>query len=288
MSRGMDGFDENGDVPLELGTVSGVRYFKLNAFTDPCPLRGQYGPWAPGGNEAECLALTRHDGKSFPGGKGVPHPGWKDNCGCGFWGYWDKAATPHGNWDVLATIEGWGAVLRGPRGFRASKAKLTGFTVTARVGHSPWQSEGGAEAWLVWVENELEKHYGVRVYASEAYLLHDHPPSRQYKPDPSPPTGYHAGGWTGVAPPGQATWAGSAGGVQFGSGGMSVYHAMGGGGGGGGGSFSFPAGQITAGLTELQRQIGILSDLMQRQVISSREAADLVLKLIEEYRQNNP
>lgn len=193
---GMAGFAEDGELPTAVGSVFGVRWFRVMPRHLPgqpptfTPLYGAMGTWHPGENQAVCKAYpaTIHTITT------IPDPG----CGCGFWAYWDvEASFPAGAdyWHVLGVIEGYGVTRIGTKGFRCQKARIVGLHLTdsppLRI--SSWDRL----IWGAWskdeettreeIENQLADHYQVPVYATAPMLLARHPPTTGYARSSPPP-----------------------------------------------------------------------------------------------------
>jgi hypothetical protein len=129
-------------------------------------LRGAYGQWVPGINQAVCEASNIH-------------PAPARHCSCGFWAYWrlgkQQAAAPH----VAGLIKGTGRMIRGPEGFRCAKAEIVALVVPSSgpVEVTPYGSAdrvyvpGSEDDYLALA---LEQVYKVPVYGSIEALLEKH------------------------------------------------------------------------------------------------------------------
>lgn len=116
-------FGQKHDVPFAPGVVRGVRSFRVGY--------SYYGPhrcltgvthseyaWKPGDNTAECY-----------GSGGKCHSGGIEHCSHGFYAYHDGSDDFHQHGMVTGVIEGYGEVVIGSKGFRASKGRIVGFLV---------------------------------------------------------------------------------------------------------------------------------------------------------------
>lgn len=114
---------EKHDIPFAVGVVRGVRSFRVGYPYFP-PHRCLVGVthseynWKPGENIAECWG---------PGGK--CHSGGIEYCAHGFYAYHDGSDDFHQFGMVTGVIEGYGEVVIGSKGFRASKGRIVGFLV---------------------------------------------------------------------------------------------------------------------------------------------------------------
>jgi hypothetical protein len=147
------------------------------------PLTGAWGPWRAGINEAQCKAnysvLIRKDGKLE---YDPPHLVPADNCGCGFWAYWELKHAPVVQRDVAGIIEGSGRVTYGPLGFRCQKARIIAFHLNATidsVNNSPADKLAALE-WKTSMEDLLAEHYGARCWTSLDAMLAHYPPDPAY------------------------------------------------------------------------------------------------------------
>jgi len=131
----MDGFD---GAPLVAGTASGFRWWTMrapqlhldpgSAEWEPGLLRGVKDFWQPGVNQARCQASAG----SMHGYDEVPH----DDCGCGFWAYWEIQQHDMGmasTLPVVGVVRASGQVIMGPRGFRAQKAEIAALVLPFRI-----------------------------------------------------------------------------------------------------------------------------------------------------------
>jgi hypothetical protein len=145
MAQGMNGF-AGADFGLALGHVDGYRWWKLAApnllgspahadrdWTVESLIGANEFRWQPGVNEAVCSTDPSHEPpverftrpRLLPGDY-VPA---QDQCGCGFWAYWEPQEHPiTGNENaylpVLGIVRGTGRTLIGPRGFRSQQARI--------------------------------------------------------------------------------------------------------------------------------------------------------------------
>lgn len=139
---GIEGFDGSSDFDFAVGSVRGLRQWKLpfdaeldnimatDARPDPAALWPPGTPppllvgvaggaWQPGVNHAKC--------KNFP--EHVPPVEYdearKSECGCGFWAYWGLTDKDwHDALPVFGIVEGTGRTLIGSKGFRCEKAQI--------------------------------------------------------------------------------------------------------------------------------------------------------------------
>lgn len=214
MSRyGLDGFDgKDSDPDFAIGSVTGVRWWHLRMPGGPdglpvLTLKGVRDGWAMGENIAQCGMNQKHS---------VPD----EECGCGFWAYWQApdAPNPHGfDLPILGIVQGYGHTLIGEKGFRCAKARIVALHFAHGAqglidydGETPdclrgrgemavktWQrivgkkyvppSEDAALAKLAVLEILLEERYGVPVYGTQGLMLAKHPPTRDYLPPSDQP-----------------------------------------------------------------------------------------------------
>lgn len=228
---GLPGFDGR-EPDLAIGSVTGVRWWNLRMPDGPdglpeLSLAGMYASladlWEPGENTARCARWARWCSE------GQEHQVPDEECGCGFWAYWDApdAPNPHGfSVPILGVIEGWGRTLIGDRGFRCARARIAALhfasdaAALVKYEHRPdygpdyarfrtddavktWRKLCGREeharlgpdetaARLAALELLLEERYGVPVYGTRGLMLARHPPTIDYLPPekrPAPPAG---------------------------------------------------------------------------------------------------
>lgn len=157
-STGMSGFSEKGPEGWDfaVGSVTGYRWWywhvppKLAGFggawikrpdTYSYLIGARSGEWEPGRIEAECDRFEIHEPPS-------------DNCGCGFWAYWDSkfdmkevlygfhmknqpmlgkqailGCVPMVKLPVMGVVEGSGRTIIGTRGFRSQYARITALCI---------------------------------------------------------------------------------------------------------------------------------------------------------------
>jgi hypothetical protein len=83
-------------------------------------LSGVRGAWHKGENVARCLT---HDA-GFHNPLSITHVVPVERCGCGFWAYWALGDKQVNSPAVAGIIKGYGEVIEGKLGFRASHAKI--------------------------------------------------------------------------------------------------------------------------------------------------------------------
>jgi hypothetical protein len=142
------------------GTIFGVRRWM---FMGP---EGQlYGAfmhlWAPGVNEAVCLA-------------GENHLAPNSRCTCGFFAHWKSSNGPPFNRypdrvSVLGVIEGWGRTCIGTKGFRCRFAQIRALS-----------SDQETLPWLT--RRRLRRVWNVPVFQHEKTMLHHFPVTTNYLP----------------------------------------------------------------------------------------------------------
>lgn len=150
---------EFGAPEFSIEPVKGARAFDV----DPLGrLRGvTYDQvWTPGQNESTCrtdglavsframsMTLYGHTGGYVPfSAEPLPRPDPHSlvDCKCGFYGYYDGSNDYHKPERVSGVVEGYGEVVIGTRGFRATKARIVAlyipdtvpYGVAARVRHN--------------------------------------------------------------------------------------------------------------------------------------------------------
>ena len=89
-------------------------------------LHGAVGKWQPGENVATCKYPDAHERSGGVPGE-VPH----EQCGCGFWAYWELGVRQVQPPTVAAVIKGYGDIIEGNKGFRCSHAKILAVVPTA-------------------------------------------------------------------------------------------------------------------------------------------------------------
>lgn len=192
---GMAEFDDvhQRDVEFAVGSVCGLRMWSLKPpdFRDdplhagqnwpPARLIGATGyPWPDGVLEAQC-----GNGRSHAVPTAVDPDGCR--CGCGIWAYWDMAGLSSqtaysGQLPVLGTVEGYGRVLLGTKGFRCQRAKITALAPAFSVQAYPSPgdlrrdeflgAQRKADAWMAVIMDRLGMLYpGAAVYATVHGLL---------------------------------------------------------------------------------------------------------------------
>lgn len=137
-------FANRGDYDLALGSVYGIRYWRLQPSGY---LHGQFGPWHADINAAICRkpqttvqsaafrAWAQGAGPAvLPDSIGAsraepvwdpPHDAPDERCECGFYAYWREDDCPlGGQTPVMGVVEGFGRTLVGDKGFRCAKARI--------------------------------------------------------------------------------------------------------------------------------------------------------------------
>jgi hypothetical protein len=211
MFRGMPGFD--GKEEFTVGKVFGIRSWGIY----DSKLIGNFGGiWVPDENTAECWS-------------GMSHQPPDENCGCGFWAYWDRRSARFT--EIVGVIEGYGHTLIGPYGFRCQRARIIALA-----------TPDGIEA----------SDYHVPVYHSIDEMLKNHPLTEEYYEELGNPhtTGSAWVSFASTYATSNGNWGGSNGttvtGGYGGSGGTSfstsgcIGSGSGGGGGGWGSSYFIP------------------------------------------------
>jgi hypothetical protein len=116
VSTGLPGFD--GKTETAMGVVRGIRSWTIY----PEGLRGSAsGLWISGENIADC---SNEQSTCLPP---------VEDCGCGFWAYWQDSARFFNAFNVAGVVEGYGRTLIGPRGFRSEKARIVALTILHSV-----------------------------------------------------------------------------------------------------------------------------------------------------------
>lgn len=211
-SGGIGGFEDH-DIGFAIGSLFGIRCWEIAEHRDSLVFRGQYGGvWGDGENVAVCPA--GHDSppwksppRGAPGcscteapiswatGQGQHH--WdcplQARCGCGFWGYWTLDAAPQFNPSrcVVGVIEGYGRVLRGPKGFRCAKARIVGIHLAMQILDERGAEHANSALILTRFEMALAETYpSVPAYATREGLFAMHPPTLDYLPESQRPKPY--------------------------------------------------------------------------------------------------
>lgn len=215
MAPGLRGFQEKGEAGYDFtaGSVLGLRWFWMPRETLPNPLdpepgdmppvvlNGQTGfAYADGVNEATCNA-----GQDYSWMEKVArrqHLVPEDDCGCGFWAYWDEEEARkhdggHGGLPVLGVVEATGRVIHGELGFRAQKAQIVavhpGFTIQLEMAPdmTEYRHKGvtwtrdmladAAQAAQASLETRIQDAYPLaRVYSVKAAMLAAWPPGKGF------------------------------------------------------------------------------------------------------------
>lgn len=150
MPSPMQGFDDDSQLFIE--PIRGIRAFGMDR-THPTNLiltglvYNDYG-WEPGWNQRKCLGniinVLNLDGEvvstfQVPRHKGESHT--LQECSCGFYAYHDYSLVAHQYGTdmplILGVIEGSGATMLGPKGFRSDKARVVAVCLPEKVrGHA--------------------------------------------------------------------------------------------------------------------------------------------------------
>lgn len=185
--RGAPGFDGNDEIDFAVGSVTGVRVWKMD--TANCGLEGQNGfRWADGENAAECS----YGCQSTPG----------EACGCGFWAYWDLGAAlvfKPAEWAVAGVVEGYGRTMIGDRGFRSARARIVALCLMFDIYTKPETGDDGFYdvldqqrhpdelALKAEIEHALSLAYpSVQIRTSAKTMLAIHPTTKDYLPEREP------------------------------------------------------------------------------------------------------
>jgi hypothetical protein len=124
-STGMHGFTEQGSpdgYDTAAGSVLGYRTWDAHTEHADAWLTGAYGySWEARPAERRYTATCRSRGCAS-----IPN---EDNCGCGFWAYWEPLNASETSRRIAGVIEGSGKVILGDRGFRSQYAVIRGLAV---------------------------------------------------------------------------------------------------------------------------------------------------------------
>ena len=145
----------------------------------------QYGQvFASGGYMAPTLSRSLASPQYFPEPKPTPKgPHSIVDCGCGFYGYYDGSNDYYKPERVSGIVEGYGEVVIGTRGFRATKARLVALTIPETV---PFP-----------LASRVRRNYrDIPVYDSFADMVAAHPTDDKEGPSPETDPDF----WTRVAP----------------------------------------------------------------------------------------
>jgi len=119
-------------VPLVAGSVIGMRAWRCDGHhLWPVAVQGT-DPWQPGENQSKChtgLTTQWMEQRCANPDCELCNPGIRHTfaagCTCGFYAVFHHRHVPHGpTYGVMGIIEGYGRVVLGPGGFRASKARV--------------------------------------------------------------------------------------------------------------------------------------------------------------------
>ena len=181
--EGLPGFSGR-DLPLAVGSVTGVRLWHVDMPSAEAVVNGTPGPvdglltgvfggvWGRGENAAVCAG-----GHESPPCDLVPGP----ECGCGFWAYWALRYAWRCDYywrgEVVGIIQGYGRTRIGTRGCRCGKARILGLHVRPA-------DPDGVPPGLRYddVAEVLGSYYGVPCYPSLAEMLAAHPLTADYLP----------------------------------------------------------------------------------------------------------
>lgn len=137
-------FHGENEYPFAVGTVRGVRAWRVSYQGLLRPLHVTADPWEPGENHAQCmagLAARLYPEMRRPGEHETPD----ENCKCGFYAYHEDRGIPPVDIAyammersiIAGVIEGYGRTLIGERGFRCEKARIVKLT--------PWDGHTSPE-----------------------------------------------------------------------------------------------------------------------------------------------
>ena len=135
-----------------------------NTRTTELTLKGVRDRWQPGENVAKCLATFDPYADRDYVSHGIPD----EECGCGFWAYWNLGKQYVNPPTVAAIVKGYGDIIEGDLGFRCSHAQITALAPSV-------YSDALALT--------LETTWGVPVYSSVNAMLAD---SRNTPPQGQP------------------------------------------------------------------------------------------------------
>ena len=183
--EGIPGFSGR-DLPLAMGSVTGVRLWHVDMTSAEAVVNGTPGPvdglltgvfggvWRRGENVAVCgggqgSPPCRHDLAPGPG------------CGCGFWAYWALRYAWRCDYywrgEVIGVIQCYGRTRIGTRGCRCGKARILGLHVRPAGPGSQPRAPLHHD-----VAEVLGSYYGVPCYPSLADMLAAHPLTADYLP----------------------------------------------------------------------------------------------------------
>jgi hypothetical protein len=185
-------FGDQGEYPLALGSVYGVRWWSLDRTG---LLRGVKAVWLPEENVADCIngSMMSPTARSFrdwargAGPSELPrelhqdglppvHETPVEQCTCGFYAFWEAEPPPvGGHFPVAGVVEGYGRTVIGNRGFRCQRARIVAL-------HVPLAADADCEtvSLVSDVESRLSDRYMVPVYATMRLMLLRHPPTTEY------------------------------------------------------------------------------------------------------------
>ena len=185
VGAGLPGFSGR-DLPLAVGSVTGVRLWHVDMPSAEAVVNGTPGPvdglltgvfggvWGRGENAAVCAG-----GHESPPCDLVPGP----ECGCGFWAYWALRYAWRCDYywrgEVVGIIQGYGRTRIGTRGCRCGKARIVGLHVRPLKPGPDGEPPALSHQDLVEV---LGSYYGVPCYPSLADMLAAHPLTADYLP----------------------------------------------------------------------------------------------------------
>src|SRR5690349_18372503 len=184
--EGIPGFSGR-DLPLAMGSVTGVRLWHVDMTSAEAVVNGTPGPveglltgvfggvWRRGENVAVCGGGAQ--GSAPCDSDLVPAPA----CGCGFWAYWALRYAWRCDYywrgEVIGVIQGYGRTRIGTRGCRCSKARVLALHVRPASPDDQPKSLSYRD-----VAEVLGSHYEVPCYPSLAEMLAAHPLTADYLP----------------------------------------------------------------------------------------------------------
>lgn len=182
--KGLGGEFNDEELPLAVGSVTGLRTFRLLHPDQPVLWAAAWPvEWKPGENTAIhygghglAWALALAQGKAY---KQEEHNVAGANCTCGFYAYFDDTNTYNSpGLTVPGIIEGYGRTTIGTKGFRAAKAKIVALvdpepfwaTVLRKCGMPPLRAKR--------LIDQISEAYEVPVYPNVREAIAFHPTAR--------------------------------------------------------------------------------------------------------------
>lgn len=132
MAKPIDGFrGDSVDIPFTVGSILGTRSFRISEEGKLTGVTIRDISYQPGENTAVCAMEHTENSKCSENTEGTgdvttssDNPHNMNDCEHGFWAYYDEKDYFSDSGTVSGVLEGYGEVIVGKKGFRASKARV--------------------------------------------------------------------------------------------------------------------------------------------------------------------